>query len=280
MMKMRGADLALPGAMVDTFLANSKPLEHVAESGRIEERGRTLVIPDLQVPATVGEDGTVTFHDKPATDIHWRLHVPSAKQLGNMLANWYADPYAQTYARPWQEISKVDQAVEGDSGWDSEGTGEGNPTVTFNEKGYSTAGQPQIPIAGGSMDLTSWAMRKFHVGDPYASRKRKLLADTFDQRADLGARNAEAALDRSSVMMQKNVARLWTGALALADKQEALFGLWDECTEGDDHAGQAGTRARAIVISFIRSHAALTPAQVAAFDARRVSKQHFAPYAE
>ncbi len=276
-MKMRGPDLGLPNTMVETFLANDKPAAHVEESGRIHQSGRIYRVPDLQVPATIGEDGVVTFHDKPATDIHWRIHLPSAAALGDALALWYADPYAQTQGRPVQELSKVDQAVDG--GWDSgTGTGEGNAPISLHDKAYSKFGEPQLPIAGGSMDLTSWAMRKFHVGDPYASRKRKILAETFDQRVDIRARHTEHALDRSSELMQHNVARLWAGALSLADKKAALFELWDECTEGADHAGEAGERARAIVLSFIRSHAALTPAEVAAFDEHRASKQHFAPY--
>ena len=283
-MKMRGPDLAMSSATIDRIMAQSKPLEVVAESGRMQQHGREFVVPDLQVPAVVHDDGTVTFHDKPAADIHWRLHIPSAKQFGDMLEDWYRDPYAQTYARPFQEISKVDQAVDNNgAGWDSTGSGEGTPSVSLNERGYSTQGQPQIPIAGGALDLTSWAMRKAGI-DPYSSRKRKLLADTFDQRADIGARHAARQLDRSGELMQRNVMRLWAAVMSAPEKREALFQMWDECAEGEGHSGEAGTRARAIVIGFIRAHAAAgspdayTPDEPARLDAKRTSKQHFAPY--
>lgn len=288
---MRGPDLSLPADIAERAIATARPAPAGPDESRIVRRGRNVYIPDLQVPATVNEDGTVKFHDKPAADIHWRIHLPSSKDLGDALATWYADPYAQTRARPWQELNKVDQAVEGDgAGWDSGGAvGDGQSVASMNQAGYARTGQPQVPIVGGALDLTSWAMRKFHVGDPYASRKRKLLAETFDARVAIRTENEEARLARSIALMTRNVARVWGAAdLTLAAKHAALFGLWDECAEGDaatSHEAAAGARARAIVIGFIRAHAApgtadaFTPDEIAHLDAGRSSKQHFVPYA-
>ncbi len=277
MWSMRRPDLALPTAIADATagppraaLATSAEVERT----RIAHHGRELAVPDLQVPATVGDDGSVELHDKRAVDAHWRIHVPSAKDIGDTLAAWYADPYAQTYARPTCELSQAEQAVAG--GWDPTGNGEGTAPITFNERGYSTWGQPDVPIVGGTLDPTAFAMRAVGM-DPYASRKRALLAATFEARAELRDQFAAQQADRATELMQRNVAAVWASALTADAKRDALFELWDECSEGDDRAGRAGAQARAVVIGFIRSHAAFTPAEVAAYDARRTSAEHFAP---
>ncbi len=276
-LSMRRHDLGLPSATADAIggppraaLATSAEVEQA----RIAHHGRELAVPDLQVPATLGDDGSVAFHDKRALDTHWRIHVPSAKDIGDKLATWYADPYAQTYARPTCEMSQLEQAVAG--GWDPTGTGEGTAPITFNERGYSTWGQPDIPVIGGTLDATAWAMRAAGM-DPYASRKRELLAATFDARAELHAQFAGQQADRATELMQRNVAAVWASELTAEAKRRALFELWDECSEGDDRAGRAGAQARAVVIGFIHSHAAFTADEVAAYDARRTSTEHFAP---
>jgi len=139
-----------------------------------------------------------------------------------------------------------------------------------------------VPIAGGAMDLTAYLMRKFHVGDPYASRKRKLLDDTIDERAQQGGAYRAEQLSRSAELMRANLDQL--RAATPTELREALFELWDECAEGEGPTGEAGTRARAMVIGWIRarlpagSAGAYTPAEIAALDARRSSTQHFAPY--
>jgi hypothetical protein len=57
-----------------------------------------------------------------------------------------------------------------------------------------------------------------------------------------------------------------------------LFELWDECAEGDGEIGQAGERARATVIGWIRAkHVAYSTDDVAAINHRRASRQEFAP---
>jgi hypothetical protein len=62
-----------------------------------------------------------------------------------------------------------------------------------------------------------------------------------------------------------------------------LFALWDECAEGEGSAGEAGNRARAIVIGAIRARLSgasnrFTAEEIAALDAKRTSVQHFVPY--
>jgi hypothetical protein len=241
LMKMRGPELALSERAVDDFLARSKPREQAPRSGRLRREGGKLIARDSQVPATVHEDGTVTFDDK------------SAFALGRGDEKGAPDP-------------GVDEAY---------GPGEGA------DRNTSAAGATGV---GGQVDVTAYAMRKFGGGDPYASRKRKLLADTFDERAELGKRHAIKQLGRSAELMRQNVARVWHSALSPAARREALFSLWDECAEGEGEQGDAGKQARAVVIGWIRGHVArgtadeFTPAEITAFNARRASKQPFAPY--
>ena len=68
-----------------------------------------------------------------------------------------------------------------------------------------------------------------------------------------------------------------------AEQRLALFALWDECAEGEGAAGEAGQRARAMVIGAIRGRLSGPPdsfsaEEIAALDAKRTSTQHFAPY--
>ncbi|MCX5744329.1 MAG: hypothetical protein NT062_17705, partial [Proteobacteria bacterium] len=236
-----------------------------------------------QVPAEIHADGTVTFHDRGDFEIHFALPRPSRKAIGAAIADWYEDPYAQTRYRAVQEMAPHEQAVEG--GWDAGAGGDGRPSGKAEGPGHPSGG-PAIPILGGSFDVTAWAMRKFGAGDPYQARKAKLLDATFAQRAELGAQQATSQLARSSVIARDNLA--WLASIHdPAERRAAVFAMWDECDEGnggDDARGQAGDRARVMIVGWIRTHAArgtaagFTAAEIATFDAQRTSRQHFAPY--
>jgi hypothetical protein len=64
----------------------------------------------------------------------------------------------------------------------------------------------------------------------------------------------------------------------------AVFELWDDCSEEPGSLGEAGTRARAQVIGWIRarmpadSAAAYSAAELDELNARRRSRERFAPY--
>jgi len=85
-------------------------------------------------------------------------------------------------------------------------------------------------------------------------------------------------------MMRHNLERLWASTRDPAARRRALFELWDECGEGSGPLGEAGDRARGQVIGWIAAHLpsgsadAFTAEEIASLDARRSSKQHFAPY--
>jgi hypothetical protein len=122
------------------------------------------------------------------------------------------------------------------------------------------------------------------VGDPYASRKLKLLDDTRAERVESGGAYRAAQLERSAQLMARNLEALWRATADPAARREVLFELWDECAEGEGPAGAAGARARAMVIGWIGTHlpkgqpGAFSDEDIARLDARRSSKQHFAPY--
>jgi hypothetical protein len=145
-------------------------------------------------------------------------------------------------------------------------------------------GGAAVPLFAGKLDITSYLMRKAGVGDAYASRKLKLLDATRAERIQLGAAHRAEQLARSAELVRRNLDALERAALSPAARRAALFALWDECIEGEDAAGRAGDRARAMVIGWIRQHLpeggpdAFPPDEIARLDAQRTSTQHFTPY--
>jgi hypothetical protein len=143
---------------------------------------------------------------------------------------------------------------------------------------------PPGTIAGGNADLTAYLMRKFHVGDPFASRKRALLDATRDERGERGAAFRSEQLDRSAELMRKNLEALWATTTDPAARRATLFAMWDECAEGEGALGEAGQRARAQVIGWIGTHLprgtrdSYSDDELSALSARRASHQPFEPY--
>lgn len=273
--KMRGAELK------PTQLSSFDPSAHPAPppvqiSGRLQDNGRGSVINDRVTTVKVDQDGSAHFHDKPDGEVHFIIPIPSREGIGNMLRKWYEDPYAQTRAGKPQEVAPVDKAVEG--GWNS------GLTPMPGQEGGKPDGGASVPILGGSFDVTSWAMRKFGAGDPYNSRKRALLDSTREERAEKGGAYRAEQLAKSAVIMNGNLAQLWRTVKDPAERRATLFALWDESAEGEGPQGEAGQRARAQVIGFIRaklpkgSADAFTADELKALDAKRTSSAHFCPY--
>jgi hypothetical protein len=147
----------------------------------------------------------------------------------------------------------------------------------------------------GTLDISAYLMRKAGI-DPFAARKLALLDATRDERAARGDAYRAEQLARSAELMRINLERLWASATSADERRIVLFELWDECAEGDgaidsaqrfallrgpaqpDLVGEAGDRARAEVIGWIRAkHVAYAPDELAALAKRRASKQEFAP---
>ena len=295
-MRMRGRDRDLPtiGDTLDKIAAegSAAPPPEVPKTGMLRETGHdTAKIYDTVTTVAVAADGTVKFHDKSAADIHFALpfmHMDLdgiGREIGQGLRDWAEDPYAQTRVGTTQDQPRTNQAVPGQCDeWGSCSPTGGGPGIGHAaESNDNTGGGSVIPILGGHLDVTDWLMRR-HKMDPYASRKLKILDATRDERVARGDAHKTEQLAQAGEYMRKNLATLYTANGTPAEKREALFELWDECAEGDGPLGEAGQRARMEVIGWIAVHIpkgkpdAFTDDELAAFNARRSSKQRFAPY--
>jgi hypothetical protein len=289
-MHMRGPSLHFSDAELDHMIDHPEtppPAPHV--SGKLKSQpGGRAVIYDAVTTVDVERDGSAHFRDKSDFDIHFHLPIPSLhflrdperawrefkEGLGDQIETWYKDPYAEVRKGPATELPEHMQAVPGQcDDWLTSSVGcEPEPLP-------SPSG-----IIEGKADLTAYAMRKLHVGDPYASRKRKLLDETFEERAAQGGEFRGDQLARAAELMRRNLDRLWAATLDPRERRVALFALWDECAEGDGPLGEAGERARAEVIGWIRTRLpagtrdAYTPDEIAQLSRGRGSSQRFEPY--
>lgn len=237
---------------------------------------------------TVERDGNVSFRDKPDIDLKLKLPIPRIdiegmrQDLGTLITDWYRDPYAGTRFGRVSDVARHITAVPGacDSWAD---TWCDDPLAPGSERYAREQKQTNGSLLGGKADITSWLHRKL-VGDPYASRKLKLLDDTRDERVALGDAFRKEQLDRSAELVLRTLEQLWATEPDPTRRRLALFELWDDCAEGDDGPGQAGQRARAMIVGWIRTHlpagspTAYTDEEIAALHARRTSKQAFTPY--
>jgi hypothetical protein len=297
LMHMRGTELALdPGTAQRIAEGGGHELPpETKPSGLLsKEPGGKAAIYDRVTTVDVEQDGTAHFHDKPDIDIKLKLPIPHIdveemrQDLGKLLTDWYADPYASTRFGRTQDLSNINLAVPGACDeWGSIWCDD--PLAPEREKYAREQKKTSGSILGGTADITAYLHRKF-VGDPYASRKKKLLDDTRDERAKMGSEFRAQQLVRSAELIQRNLVRLANAKLPAIETRAAAFELWDECGEavGEEALGgdfaQAGQRARAQVIGWIRSHLpqaspdAYTDEEIARLNLHRSSKQPFEPY--
>ena len=117
-------------------------------------------------------------------------------------------------------------------------------------------------------------------------RSRAFLERTRDERLELRKTEEKRQLERTLVTVRKHAARAWARTdLSPTARRAALFELWDDAAEdGTPALVAAGDAARLAVIGFIHSYLPATSpdaypaAELAALNARRTSKQPFAPY--
>jgi hypothetical protein len=141
-----------------------------------------------------------------------------------------------------------------------------------------------FPVIGGHFDVTDAIMR-LRGEDPYARAKLAMLDATRDERVRMGNAYRTEQLARTPIYVANNVARVFAVLHEPRAQREALFQLWDECTEkGDDKALAATAVARAFIVSAIRTHfpagspAAYSAGELAALDRKRSAHEPFAPY--
>ena len=261
MMKMRGPDLGLAPGTAERIVATSRPLaETPKSSGKLQDApGGRAVTYDEVTTMSVDPDGTAHFDDQPDIDIKLKLPIPhldfekSRQDLGKALTEWFADPYAATRYGRKSEVANWVLAAPGSCDSFGDVWCE-DPYAPKMEKDARAKKKTTSSLIGGSgkFDITSYLQRKY-VGDPYSSRKLKLLDDTRDERVARGTKFRKQQLARASELVARNLARV-TAAMSAAERKQALFELWDECSEGEGPEGEAGQRARAFVLGFIRKH--------------------------
>jgi len=157
---------------------------------RLVPRRYGWLVRDRLVPMQVARDGRVVFRGERDFEIHWVVPFPSLAKLADHIRAWSTDPYAQTRTRAVADMPKHEQAMPG--GWDSGAGGDHRPDGKLRDNGrpaslFEVDAAGTVPILGGSLDVTAWAMRRTGAGDPYASRKRALIEATFDDRARIAA---------------------------------------------------------------------------------------------
>ncbi len=289
LLHMRGPELPEVGDTLERIASSRTSALPDPPSGRLRSLpGGNAVIHDTVTTVMIDADGNAHFHDKADVDIHivlpW-LSRAGIKREGAVIAAWAADPYARVRATaiplPTHRLAVPGQCDQFGALDCDDGVGAGED----DDVDLGTIVGVPLPIIAivGKVDVTSYLMRKT-VGDPYASRKLKLLDETRDERAARGATHRREQLARSSELVRANLARLVAADLTAAERRAALFTLWDECSEGDSAEGEAGDRARAQVIGWIRAHLpvdgpnAFTPDEIATLNGRRGSNQVFSPY--
>ena len=289
MMHMRGPELHPGDAQLETIANGGKPLaEKVHESGRVENAPNgKAVINDRVATIEIERDGTAHVITKPDIDVHWRLPIrpwewrQDLTDAGKDIAKWAEDPNALTRYGRTQDLPEHLRASEGscNSFGDTMCDDPLAPGAEERARNYRVKDGGGVPIFGGKLDITGWLGHKFGI-DVYASRKLKLLDDTRDERVARGDKYRTQQLERSAELMRRNLDALWAATHDLDERRAALFEMWDECAEGDGPVGEAGDRARVVVIGWIRAKlpaGAFSPAEIDILDKRRASKQHFAP---
>lgn len=272
-LEMRGRrhDLRLPEAAIARATAPTSEAPYVpATDDRLRPRGHEHVVLDRVTKMTVAPDGTVKFHDKRDFTAHVIIPLSMSRddwevvheQAKDAFKKWADDPYAAQRTVNYDEVAGACEAGACDtSGSSDEGGG----------------------LIGGKADITAALHRKF-IGDPFAARKLKLLDSTREARAEIGARYRGEQLTRSAIQAQQNLQSLWQSITDAAARRAALFAMWDECEEGEGQLGEAGERVRVMVLGFIRSKlpvgspGAFSEREIMALNARRTSRQPFAPY--
>ena len=210
LMTMRRPELSLDAASLEAIAGHGELPSPIRISGRLENQpGQTGVIHDAVANIAVERDGSVHIHDKPNIDIHLMLPVlpdirKDLRDIGQSVAEWYADPYAGERYNRTMDLPQHLQAVPGQC--DTYGDGMCDdalaPEAKVMKNGLSDDDTTTPVIAGGRLDLTAYLSKKLHVGDVYASRKLKLLDDTRDERVARGNEFRADQLARSAELMR------------------------------------------------------------------------------
>jgi hypothetical protein len=287
LLHMRALDLRVH----DEALVPAQRLDEPVGPSRIAwSHDGTGVVHDRVTTMHVDPDGTAHLQDAPDFNINLPLpsldtlrHLPSALRAapGELEDAVRSAPAAVHEAmRDWYKQVQIDEAY-----LDTYDRRQHLNEIPNGCADYADLNciDPDVPpqmklapaegLISGQADVSSWLERKL-VGDPYASRKKKLLEATFAERAEHGKAYRADQLVHAAERMRANLEELWTNTRDAATRKRIIFDLWDECTDDD-----AGQRARAIVMLWIQerlppgSTDAYTPDELAV-----LATSGFAPY--
>jgi hypothetical protein len=281
---MRRPELALSRDAAERIAAAGGKREETPTESRWAFDPKIRVIPggggmhevrDRVARVKIAPDGSVDIESAPDFTFHvtipnpWKIAVAQLKDV----AAWYENPYRERDVGRMQDLPKHLTAVENSCNSYSD------TMCITSDQWQAQWAQEDAVVAGttvvhGSADITGWLHRKY-VGDPYASRKLKILDQTREERVRIGEEHRAEQADRTAELVQRNLVRLWATTSDPAARRTALFEIWDECVEGE-----VGERARAMVIGWIRAKLgpnAYSAEELHALNARRSSKQSFAP---
>jgi len=260
--------IALPKFEWDPDMAPGPPPPEDPATGKLSDGGGGTKKSD-QGPFTakVARDGTVKLNDKKNFSI--KIAVPTPKDIGKMIADWYLDPNKPVGTLPPDHFER--------------------PPVLNNDESSSADKKPDhgeapIPILSGGFDISDAFMRR-HGSDPYASKKLAFLDSTRAERVQIGMKHRSEQLAKAAEIMRGNLEQVWRSVGEPAARRQALFELWDEVEEtGTEEMMAAGIQARSLVIGWIRARLpagtpdAYTTDELARLNARRSSAATFAPY--
>jgi hypothetical protein len=151
--------------------------------------------------------------------------------------------------------------------------------------------------ADGSVRFKDPAFKPCRAEDCWVNQKKRLMAKTWALRLRMAETFARENVDRQLASLGDELLAIWRSDRPPHTRRKLIFELWDECEEAiDESAGEvepsaidrararAGERARAKIIAFIRRQIPqggadrYTSAELAAFNARRLSRVRFDPY--
>jgi hypothetical protein len=144
-----------------------------------------------------------------------------------------------------------------------------------------------VALIKGKFDITDTVMRALGQ-DPYRAERMKMLDATREQRLTLAARDRSARQGQELAALPATLRNIWNDTTRPArERRRSIFQLWDECqetAEGEAESVAAGTRARRIIVLFIRTEVragapqAYPKEELTALNQARQSRQRFDPY--
>lgn len=171
-----------------------------------------------------------------------------------------------------------------------------DPFVVIVEPDGHVRFRDRLAVASGiAIKPNIVTAQKLAGEEQFRTQKTRILRETAALRQALARRFARAQMNRELARLRTKLERVWEKAdWTVKRRRRQLFLLWDECEEpGEDTPADdtldgsrrsVGVKARAAIVAFINdtlpsgSEHAYPPAELAALNRERTSRQRFAPY--